>query len=82
MNHIQPGGPLIKLGKVLPCDGSGPHYHAEVRRLELGSGSGIILCRACFDREIAWRKERNKTLGYKCKFPLPKWETLEIYSEK
>jgi hypothetical protein len=34
----------------------------RVRRLELGGGSGISLCDSCLRREIAWRKERNKTV--------------------
>jgi hypothetical protein len=34
----------------------------KTRRLELGGGSGINLCDSCLREEIAWRKERNKTV--------------------
>ena len=42
------------------CDSCG--QKKKVRRLELGGGSGIYLCDSCLKREIAWRKERNKTV--------------------
>lgn len=48
------------------CDSCGKHR--KTRRLELGGGSGISLCDSCLRREIAWRKQRNKTLRGKAKF--------------
>ena len=60
------------------CDGSGPHTGPEVRVLPTGKMSNGIFCRACFSREIAWRIERNKTLGDFAKFDLPTWESLKV----
>ena len=63
------------------CDGSGPCIMGgEVRVLPTGGDSNGILCKLCFNREIAFRKERNRTLGEDYKFKIPKWETLEVYS--
>ena len=69
------------------CDGSGPHLTGEVKVLPVamgpeGSESNVILCRACFAHEIAWRRERNKTLNKKAQFALPKWEQLKTYKEE
>jgi len=61
------------------CDGSGPHKYGEVRLLPTGGDSNLILCRYCYGREIAFRKERNKELCKENQFALPKWDDLEIY---
>ena len=42
------------------CDNCGKQ--GKVRRLELGGGSGMSLCNSCLRKEIAWRKERNKSV--------------------
>ena len=34
----------------------------KTRRLELGGGSGMNLCNTCLRKEVAWRKERNKSV--------------------
>lgn len=63
------------------CDGSGPHAAGQVRLLPMGGGGNGILCKKCFYKEIAYRKDRNKDLGEFAKFDLPTWESLEIYGE-
>lgn len=45
------------------CDNCGISG-VKTRRLELGGGSGITLCNPCLRKEIAWRKERNKTVWH------------------
>lgn len=64
------------------CDGSGPHKAGEVRVLPVSSiadHGNMILCQMCFNREIAWRKERNRELSQECWFALPAWESLKVY---
>lgn len=53
---------------------------SAVRILPYSGGGNLILCRACFDHEIAYRRERNHQLTDDCKFLLPTWESLEIYA--
>jgi len=43
------------------CDNCG-RSGIKTRRIELGGGSGATLCNACLKKEIAWRKEKNKSL--------------------
>lgn len=62
------------------CDGSGPHIlNGEVRVLPTGGDGNAILCKLCYKREIAFRKERNRELSEDCKFKLPAWESLKVY---
>jgi len=62
------------------CDGSHCRSAAsEVRVLPLGGGANLILCRACHAHELAWRRERNRSLGDFAQFALPEWETLAVY---
>lgn len=62
------------------CDGSGPCIMAgEVRVLPTGGDSNAILCKLCFNREIAFRKERNRELSKDCQFQLPAWDSLKVY---
>jgi len=61
------------------CDGSGPHSHdSQVRVLPYGGGN-LILCRACFDHEIAYRKERNRELSKDEQHDLPAWDSITTY---
>ena len=63
------------------CDGA--HCQdpkGEVRRLPLPGSSALIVCRACHGHEMAWRKERNRTLDPHAKYPILPWETLEVYN--
>ena len=41
----------------------------------------LILCRCCFEKELAFRRERNRELAKDCAFQLPGWLSLEIYGE-
>jgi hypothetical protein len=38
-----------------------------------------ILCRACFEHEIKYRRERNRELGTFAQFALPTWEACKAY---
>ena len=40
----------------------------KTRRIELGEGTGVTLCNKCLKKEIAWRKERNKSLDPRVRF--------------
>lgn len=63
------------------CDGSGPHIlNGQVRVLPTGGDSNAILCKLCYRREIAFRRDRNKELGKDAQFKLPAWEELKVYS--
>jgi hypothetical protein len=62
------------------CDGSGPCHPGAVRLLPTGNMSNAIYCRYCFEREMSWRKERNRDLGHAYQFKLPEWDSLNIYS--
>ena len=64
------------------CDGSGPCDMGEVRVLPTGGDSNAILCRFCFEREIAFRGFRNRDLSKDCAFKLPTWETLKVYGQE
>lgn len=62
------------------CGGRGPHSRLkEVRVLPIGGGANMILCRACFDHEIAYRRERNKRLSEAAQYVLPTWDSLEVF---
>lgn len=63
------------------CDGSGPCDMGEVRVLPTGGDSNAILCRRCFNREIAFRQDRNRDLAKDCQFQLPAWSTLKVYGQ-
>lgn len=56
--------------------------HGEVRVLPTGGDGNIILCRACYVHEMAYRRDRNKSLGKFARFALPEWEELEVYVEE
>lgn len=67
------------------CTGSRCQFkNGEVRLLGQRVGividSYMILCRECFDFEILWRKQRNKSLLIK-KYELPTWEELKVRDE-
>lgn len=65
------------------CDGSGPCTPGTVKTLPTSKdpwGSNAILCRHCFNHEIAWRKERNRELGKAEQFTLPTWDSLKVYA--
>jgi hypothetical protein len=60
----------------------GSHCRAttgEVQVLPAGGDGNLILCIACFDHELAWRRERNRELEKFAQFRLPSWEACEVY---
>jgi len=62
------------------CDGARCALSTgEVRVLPLGGQGNLILCRGCFEREMSYRRERNKDLAPDVRFKIPSWETLEVY---
>ena len=50
----------------------------EVRLLPYGGGGNMIVCRACYEHEMKYRKERNAETREN-RFQLPKWEDLKVY---
>jgi hypothetical protein len=65
------------------CDGSHcTKETGEVRRVETGGGSGVILCKDCFAVEMAWREYRNRELAEYAKFPILEWENVPVYDWK
>lgn len=65
------------------CGGSGPHTPGEVRKLPHGKEphhGNSILCRACWQKEIKFRRERNRELEAFAQFDLPRWEDAEVYN--
>ena len=61
------------------CDGSGPHSLGEVHVMPIGGDGTLILCRSCWNRELAYRRDRNRSLGDFAKFALPPFETAKEY---
>lgn len=61
------------------CDGSGPHRGDEVRVYPLGGGANLILCRACWNRENAYNRQRAEETGSPENFTLKSWGTAEVY---
>lgn len=53
--------------------------NGQVRVLPTGGDGNAILCRACFEHELRFRRERNRDLSKDCQFKLPTWETLKVY---
>lgn len=49
--------------------------NGEVRVLPIGSDGNLILCRACFNHEIAWRHWRNRNNKM---FETPNWEDCKV----
>jgi hypothetical protein len=52
----------------------------EIRTLPLGGGANILVCYDCYLSEIAYRRERNRTLDKSARFDLPAWGLLDIYN--
>jgi len=54
------------------CDNCGKE--TRVVKLATGGGSsGVFLCRSCWNKEMSWRKQRNKTLSKNAKFSIRKY---------
>lgn len=75
------------MNKNVNCCGS--HCRSEdgeVRVYPLGSGGNLILCKACWAHENAYRAERNREYqvgycGHSDPWPQTNWSTAEIYGE-
>lgn len=61
------------------CDGAGPHLAGVVKKMATGGGGNMILCRACWARELQYRADRNRNLSGWAKFDLPTWKGAEVY---
>lgn len=61
------------------CCGSGPHVIGAVRVMPIGGGGNLILCSACWKRELRWREERNRELDEFAKFDLLPWKDAKLY---
>ena len=55
------------------CSGSGPHTKGPVYAMPTGGDGNMILCHACWNHELEYRKERNADLAEFAKFSLPEW---------
>ena len=62
------------------CSSSGPHESGEVKRMPTGEGDAVILCRACWLKELAWRRACNKSLAAEQWLDLPDWDSAEVYT--
>lgn len=61
------------------CDGSNCKCETgPVKYIPLGDG-GLILCKACYQHEMNWRRGCNRELLKENRFDLPTWQQLEIY---
>lgn len=49
----------------------------EVHILPYGGGGNIIVSRASYNKEMQFRKERNKEVF--SPYDVPSWESLEVY---
>lgn len=59
------------------CDGD-HETKGEIRRLPISGGANALVCKACFERELIWRRDRNDSLSFTSRFSLPMWEELEV----
>ena len=63
---------------------SGSHCRSEtgpVRVYALGGGGNLILCRACWQHENDYRRQRGRDTGAPENFPVLNWEAAETYGE-
>ena len=61
------------------CDGSGPHTLGSVRVMPTGGEGNLILCRQCWENELAYRRDRNRSLGVFAQFALIAWNDAKVY---
>jgi hypothetical protein len=65
------------------CDGAGPHKAGQVRVLSTGGDGNLILCRYCFNREIAFRRDRNRELPVENRWDVEiTWDSLPLYNNE
>lgn len=53
--------------------------HGEIRFLPLGGDGNALLCRTCFNHEMAYRKARAEETKCPENFLILRWEDLDIY---
>ena len=61
------------------CDGSNCKFNAGVVKYIPLEDGNLILCKSCYQHEMAWRHMRNKELSKENRFDMPKWSKLETY---
>lgn len=63
------------VAKNQDCDNCGIHTEkpGKIKWLNLGNNSGAFLCETCWNKEMNYRKERNKTLHGAAKFNIRKF---------
>lgn len=57
------------------CDGCSKGFSGagKIRRLSLPGNAGVFLCKSCWNKEMRWRKLRNKSLSKSARFPIRKF---------
>lgn len=50
--------------------------NGEIRVLPTGGSGNALLCHACYEYEMSYRREHNKKY---LPFNIPAWESLRIY---
>ena len=58
---------------ISTCDKCGKG-NIEAKRLDIGGGAGIHLCRPCWKTEMEWRELRNPHVYNP--FPIMRWEEV------
>lgn len=65
------------------CDGDAcARSDGEVRLYPLGGGANLILCRTCFAKENAYRRQRAIETRAPENFPQHIWSECEVYSNQ
>lgn len=68
------------MSKNYNCDGAHcTDPKGEVRTYKLGAGGNLILCRACWQHENAWRCEQAKIYDPE-NWPQIDWNRAEVYT--
>lgn len=52
----------------------------QVRVLPIGGGGNLIVCQACFNHEMNYRKEVNQKHKISNEFDIVVWNDLKIYA--
>ncbi len=55
----------------LPC--------SEIRVLPVGGGGNALVGLKSYRKEMKFRRDRNRELGYAERFEMPSWDSLKIY---
>lgn len=64
------------------CDGNHCTAPGEGRVLPTSDMSNLIYCRDCFNQEMIFRDQRNKSLGDYAKFSILKWSDIQAYESQ